>query len=214
VRNEANFGEPAGRRNTQHSTILSFHHPGPRPIGQNKANFGESEHAWRPNCAKQSQTWAGWDIWGTPCQGGGNRAKRTQFGPGQASRAMAGANRAKRTQFPASQGLGTPDCAKRTQFGWSAGGPEGQMRKTNPIPARPGGTRPGGRGTNVRNKPNFPAVPRGARPQRRGTRGKRAKRTQFPVAEIPALPIFPTIPLFYYSSIPIRCRWCETKPLW
>ncbi len=44
--------------------------------------------------------------------------------------------------------------AKRTQFGWSAGGREREMRKTNPIPARPGGTRPGGRGTNVRNKPN------------------------------------------------------------
>jgi hypothetical protein len=32
----------------------------------------------RPNCAKQSQTWAGWDIWGRRIRGG-DCAKRTQF---------------------------------------------------------------------------------------------------------------------------------------
>jgi hypothetical protein len=30
------------------------------------------------------------------------------------------------------------------------------MCETNPIPARPGGTWPGGRGTNVRSKANWP----------------------------------------------------------
>ncbi len=50
------------------------------------------------------------------------------------------ANRAKRTQFPGSRGLGTPDCAKRTQFrgakcaqrsqfGWSAGAQRGKCAK-------------------------------------------------------------------------------------
>ncbi len=36
---------------------------------------------------------------------------------------------AKRTQF------GEVKCAKRTQFARSAGAPEAEMRKTNPIPA-------------------------------------------------------------------------------
>jgi hypothetical protein len=69
MQNKPNLGELAGRRNTQLSTILSFHHSGPvlvvqnepnlppaaqGPAGQimqNKANFGESEQGleaeWR-----------------------------------------------------------------------------------------------------------------------------------------------------------------------
>jgi hypothetical protein len=38
VQNEPNFGE-VGRWNTQHSTILSFHHSSPMPVVRNKANF-------------------------------------------------------------------------------------------------------------------------------------------------------------------------------
>ncbi len=55
----------------------------------------------------------------------------------------------------------------------------GQSCKTNPIPA----TMPIGRSAfpgeqSVQNEPNFPARPGGTRPQGRGTRGKCAKRTQ------------------------------------
>ncbi len=42
AQNEPNFGELAGGRNTQHSTILSFHHSSQMPVVQNKANFGRS----------------------------------------------------------------------------------------------------------------------------------------------------------------------------
>jgi hypothetical protein len=38
LQNEPNFGELAGGWNTQHSTILSFHHSGPMPIVRNEAN--------------------------------------------------------------------------------------------------------------------------------------------------------------------------------
>jgi hypothetical protein len=34
-------GEPASRWNTQHSTILSFHHSKPMPIVQNEPNLGQ-----------------------------------------------------------------------------------------------------------------------------------------------------------------------------
>jgi hypothetical protein len=47
-----------------------------------------------------------------------------------------------------------------------------------------------------------------------------AKRTKFPdgPGEFPVLgwrwrPIYPIIPLFYYSTIPVPCRSCETKPI-
>jgi hypothetical protein len=94
----------------------------------------------RADCAKRSQTWAGWDIWGTARRGRPNGAKRTQFpatpgGMGLEGRATR-SKRAKRTQFGracAGPGLqGTKD-AKRTQFAWSAAAPEGEMRETNPI---------------------------------------------------------------------------------
>jgi hypothetical protein len=69
---------------------------------------------------------------------------------------------AKQTKF-LDCGLGTDlplrparvDCAKQTQFGWSAGAPEGAMRKTNPIPAELDGTGARRRGANMQNGPNF-----------------------------------------------------------
>jgi hypothetical protein len=39
------------------------------PASGNKPDFWESERAWRPKCAKQSQTWANWGIWATACVG-------------------------------------------------------------------------------------------------------------------------------------------------
>jgi hypothetical protein len=60
---------------------------------------------------------------------------------------------------------------------------------------------------NVRNKANF-----GRRRVGQGLRDKAEGRcTNKPNFRQTR---YPTIPLFYYSSIPIRCRWRETKPLW
>ncbi len=66
-----------------HSTMLSFHHSNPMPIVQNEPNL-EGYRAGAPDrpradCAKQSQTCAGWGIWGIAAPGRGDCTKRTQF---------------------------------------------------------------------------------------------------------------------------------------
>jgi hypothetical protein len=71
----------------------------------------------------------------------------------------------------------------------------------------------------MQNKPNFRAKPGGTRPRGRGTRDNCAKRTQLPEAghrggvggcgrREP-----PMIPVFHHSSVPTRCRLCKTKPI-
>jgi hypothetical protein len=50
------------------STVLSFHHSKPMPIVQNEPNLAGRAGSRRAKCAKQSQTWAGWGIWG-PARG-------------------------------------------------------------------------------------------------------------------------------------------------
>jgi hypothetical protein len=105
------------------------------PIVRNKPNLAGRVGLRRAKCAKQSQTWAGWDIWGTPCQGEGDCTKRTKF-PGSAGRGRA---------------RGVRDAGKLRQTNpiWPGSGktPTGKKCETNPIPARPGGTRLGGRDT-------------------------------------------------------------------
>ena len=61
----------------------------------------------RPNCAKQSQVWVGWDIWGTACPGA-DCAKRTQ------SPAVSG--RPPSALAPRTSGSRRTRCAKRTEF--------------------------------------------------------------------------------------------------
>jgi len=81
----------------------------------------------RADCAKRSQTWAGWDIWGTARRGRPNGAKRTQFPATPGGMGLEGrATRSKR--------------AKRTQF--TRRYPAGRARR---------GTR---RGANAQNEPN------------------------------------------------------------
>ncbi len=96
------------------------------------------------------------------------------------------------------------DCAKRSQFGPAWPGPrrrkdakqtqfvtpEGRLCKTNPIRRWP-------TGPTVQNEANW-----GGRPGPR--RANRAKRTQFPPGQ--DAPII-------YSTIPVRCRLCETNPI-
>jgi hypothetical protein len=89
-----------------------------------------------PRFGKQSQTWAGWNIWGTVHQGGGNRATSPRC----------------------------PASGNKANFGGQRLGDEGRLCKTNPIPTdRPG--RPSPRPPALRlppvrrevmqNKPNF-----------------------------------------------------------
>jgi len=81
--------------------------------------------------------------------------------------------------------------AKRSQT-WAGRGIWGTVRqggvnraKQSQFPAGPAGTGPGGRGTKMQNEANFWAPAGG----------------------------IPSIPLFHYSTIPIRCRLCKTKPI-
>jgi hypothetical protein len=57
------------------------------------------------------------------------------------------------------------------------------------------GSPAGTRGTMMQDKPNYP---------KRGTEAVSRSR---PADRIPS------IPLFYHSTIPVRCRWCETNPI-
>jgi len=47
-----------------------------------RTQFRRSAGPWRQKSAKQSQTWAGWDTWGTAHPEGANRAKQSQFAAG------------------------------------------------------------------------------------------------------------------------------------
>jgi hypothetical protein len=134
------------------------------------------------DCAKRSQTWAGWAIWGTAHQGG--RLCKTNpilpVGQGPRESEMGKTNPiCQRQSCETKPNLGAP--------GVSGGPPragslscetkpirQGQSCETKPIPG-PVGRRPGDgeRGAIVRNKANFTGRPE---PQRM----KCAKRTQFP----------------------------------
>jgi hypothetical protein len=105
---------------------------------------------------------------------------------------------------------------KQTQFGWSDGGPEREMRKTNPIPARPGVTRPGGRGPNVQNEPNSPAAPAGTR---LGGRGVLYKQTQFlryadPEIGVPGRAIVRSKPNLAGRAGPRRAKCAKQSQMW
>jgi hypothetical protein len=83
---------------------------------RNEPNFPASQTVDRGNCAKRSQTWRGWGMWGKAvlvwgaARPGDETCKTNPIWSGRRRVAEA-------------------KCAKRTQFG-AAGG---EMRKTNPI---------------------------------------------------------------------------------
>jgi hypothetical protein len=64
--------------------------PGGRKM-RNKPNSRDKARGTRGDCAKRSQTWAGWDIWGW-CPKEVNRARQTQFAGGSTERSF-GRNR-------------------------------------------------------------------------------------------------------------------------
>jgi hypothetical protein len=158
----------------------------------------------RGKCAKQSQTWAGWDIWGTTRQEGANRAKQTQFARRcRVGRGLGGVGRGELCETnpisPERPGMGAggrgreappgTDYAKRTQFGpaWAGPGPRwAKDAKRTQFRELAGGWN-----THHSTIPSFhhsspmPIVRNKANPGgagwdgASGTRGARAKQTQF-----------------------------------
>jgi hypothetical protein len=147
------FGERIGNRSVACR-------PGPARAGcTNKANFGKRTGRGA-DYAKQSQTWAGWDIWGMARQRGANYEKRTQsadpgpggYGPGDLTGgAFSRANCAKQTQFAFEPNEGQVLWGKGvmvncTYKGHRKNKPNCPKRGTEAVSGYAGGTRPRGRG--------------------------------------------------------------------
>jgi hypothetical protein len=116
----------------------------------------------RAICAKQTQTWASWGIWGDGAPGRANGAKRTQF-----------CDRGFRTDLRRESTCSLPpgprraNCAKRTQF------PAAEIPLHSSIPS----FRHASRKPSVQNEPNWArAGPGASRPVGRGVL---YKKTQF-----------------------------------
>jgi hypothetical protein len=109
--------------------------------------------------------------------------------------------------------------AKQSQFAAGAGWDEGReanvQNKPNSRRRRAGRGRRGvGRGANCAKRSQFgPWKMSGedAHPTRSRRGAKCAKETRF--REVRPAGGIPSIPLFYHSTIPVRCLLCETKPI-
>jgi hypothetical protein len=168
-----------------------FHHSSPTRIVQNE-----------PNLAFGVRKWAR-DGRGVP-----NRAKRTQFRRSFKCKVPSVKSGKPDVESPepshfklsAEHRLSRAKRAKRTQFGHSAGDRERNVQNEANSSIADFGLRIGG---------GFPSggADRAKRTQFRGA--GQARRTK-PVGRLSR---YPTIPLFYYSSIPAQCRLCKTKPI-
>jgi hypothetical protein len=117
------------------------------PIMQNKPNSGQPNRCPGDDYAKQSQTWAGWDIWEAACQGRPMAQNESNLpgGPGRPPSPPKPIMQNKPNSWPCrgdeAWGRGPwGKRAKQSQFPGGAGwdgvrgtANEGQMRKTNPI---------------------------------------------------------------------------------
>ncbi len=207
-------------RISQHSTMLSFHHPNPTAIVQNEPNLAGRPGPQRQKCAKRSQL-----AWPGPGPRRARDAKQTQFldcGLGTDLQRDAcpaacrlGPVRANCANEPNFEGLPTASaqlgvrneansatkCAKRTQFQMTPGGTGLLYKQTQFLPLCRSGDQRSREGDAcktkpirrriVRNEPNCP---------RRGTET---------VSESRAPGRIPSVPLFYHSTIPIRRRLYE-----
>jgi hypothetical protein len=157
-------------------------------IAQNEPNLAGRPGLQRPNCAKQSQTWAGWDIWGTTHQGGQScETKPIPGGPGWdgAAGAWDTGQMCKTNPIRESGPVQAGGRSCETKPIWPRLGRTltGERCETKPIlPARPG-MGAGGRG---REEPRGPIVRNEAKFEQDGTsEGRRvgeancAKRSQF-----------------------------------
>jgi hypothetical protein len=104
-----------------------------------------------------------------------------------------------------SRGRRRAKCAKRTQFPASRAAGAGRSRQTKPIPA-------------VGSQCAQRDIEDNASRRHYKRRAERAKRSQFAGQSCETNPIsrrtrYPMIPLFYHSTIPIRCRLCKTNPI-
>jgi hypothetical protein len=213
MQNEPNFRAEAGDppppldppasapRRAYRAKRTQFHRPGPRRTKSAKrTQFGRvsggvaqpircrSGQALRgADCAKQSQTWASWGIGGT-ASAGAYRAKQSQFA---ATPRGTGRKCAKRTQFaPAGQAGGTvagANRAKQTQFGGSIVQNEPNLSIAD-------------FGLRIGDGPAAGCLPCGLPPRACTDRLCETKPIsgRWPAGGIP------TIPLFYYSTIPGR----------
>jgi hypothetical protein len=164
---------------------------GGRSAAPNKANSRRSDGWGRPSVRNKAnqprQTARNRPNLATPAGGGaaGERkcAKQTQFAPAQ------------RNRWGKPHPARGRNCAKRTQF------------------RRPGrGLGDVTRGANAQNEPNFTRAPGNGRGRPGGPAGDPLRQTNPISGSWPAGGI-PSIPVFYHSTILVRCRLCETKPI-
>ncbi len=194
VRNKANLpavGIP------HHSIIPLFQRSNPMPIVQNKANSSDSQARFNCRSGKSLR-----DKMPVLC------LRKTKPISPRMDRAIAGATGAKQSQFSAG-GHGRPsarpkalrlppilgdNCAKQSQFRATVSSLKSQVVR---------GRRQALAGTGVTGEPSritSYGVTTNAAPGVRNT------------GNWPAVGL-PIIPLFHYSTVPIRCRLCKAKPI-
>jgi hypothetical protein len=160
-----------------------------------------------------------------PARPGGRQYKQTQFLPlcRSGDRRSREGNCVKQTQSGGAARRAGTERAKQTQL------PEAGHR--DGVPPGSGGTGPERRGTRDKcaKRTQFPAAERARHPNprsimrnkaklgragvsgdRRAAGASRAKQSQF---SPPRRARYPSIPLFYHSTIRIRCPLCKTNPI-
>jgi hypothetical protein len=168
---------------------------------QNEPNLAGRPGLRRPNCAKQSQTCAGWDIWGQCArrraivQNKANSRRAGPLGPDVQTKPIC--RRGARKTIAKARGLddATPSGERANKANLPPGQPaepslgpivqnepnschRGRSCETKPIPGSAGGARHGGRGAwraIVQNEPNLAPVSGNGRAGRpRGGLGRRS----------------------------------------
>jgi hypothetical protein len=140
----------------------------------------------RPNCAKQSQTWAAWDIWGmVACR---RRGEMCQTNPIPGNRPKRGSAvqtkpipRLRIGDGPAAGGPTVPNKPNSRQRGWPLGLDSAKQSQSGPAGPAPG--------------------------------ADCAKRTQFPAARMAAGAGFCQTKPIWPGQSDSGCRLCQTKPI-
>jgi hypothetical protein len=122
------------KANSSNATYPPSHYSSPTPIVPNKPNSGQPDRCPGGDCAKQSQTWAGWDVWAkaiTVCAAARSPCRCHRAQPRQTNPICTGPKRS----------VGHTPLCKGVR-----------LRQTNPIRAGPVAPT----GPNVRNKAKGP----------------------------------------------------------
>jgi hypothetical protein len=142
--------KPNSRHTGYPSISLLYHSTGPARYRLRKTKSISESRRVGPaaDYAKQSQTWAGWDIWRRASRGRANGAEQTQFPAGSGGTGSRGAGRGAIVRDKANSSI--------TDSGGPAvrrSGSRGPVVQTNPIQPGAGGVRSRGR-REMRNEPN------------------------------------------------------------